>query len=183
MSSDYKLAITIGGKLDASLSSAVREAQGMLDGLNGGGGNKGGMLSKGISAAGTVISKVGKAAASSLGAIASGMVAAGTASVNTGMEFEDAMADLAGTAGITRSSEAFAEYQEAARNVGATTNKTATEAAQALKYMALAGWSSTDSIQALDDMVKLSSASGTDLATTSDLVTDSMGALGLGMDD
>lgn len=179
--SDQKITIAIGGKLDASLTSAVNSAQGMLDRLNGGSGKSG--ISKVFSGIGKTVSGVAKASIASLGGIASSMAAVGTASVSTGMDFESAMSDLAGTAGITKSSEAFAQYQEAARQVGATTNKTATEAAEALKYMALAGWNVEDSTQALDDMVKLSSASGTDLARTSDLVTDSMGALGLTMND
>ena len=179
--SDAKLTIAIGGKLDASLTSAVNSAEGMLDRLNGGSGKSG--ISKVFSGIGQTISAVGKASMASLAGITSGMIAAGTASVNTGMDFESAMSDLAGTAGITKSSEAFAQYQDAAREVGATTNKTATEAAEALKYMALAGWDVNDSTAALSDMVKLSSASGTDLARTSDLVTDSMGALNLSMED
>ena len=179
--SDQKLTIAIGGKLDASLTSAVNSAQGMLDRLNGGSGKSG--IGKVFSGMGKTITGVAKASMGALGSITTGMMAAGAASVNTGMDFESAMSDLAGTAGITKSSEAFAQYQEAARQVGATTNKTATEAAEALKYMALAGWTVGDSTQALDDMVKLSSASNTDLARTSDLVTDSMGALGLTMDD
>lgn len=179
--SDAKLTIAIGGKLDASLTSAVNSAEGMLDRLNGGSGKSG--ISKVFSGIGQTIANVGKASMASLAGITSGMIAAGTASVNTGMDFESAMSDLAGTAGITKSSEAFAKYQDAAREVGATTNKTATEAAEALKYMALAGWDVNDSTAALSDMVKLSSASGTDLARTSDLVTDSMGALNLTMED
>lgn len=180
--SDQKLTIAIGGKLDASLTSAVNSAEGMLDRLNGGSGKKSG-IGKVFEGVGKTVTGVAKASMEALGGITTGMIAAGAASVNTGMDFESAMSDLAGTAGITRSSEAFAQYQEAARNVGATTNKTATEAAEALKYMALAGWNVEDSTQALDDMVKLSSASNTDLARTSDLVTDSMGALGLTMED
>jgi TP901 family phage tail tape measure protein len=180
--SDQKLTIAIGGKLDASLTSAVNSAEGMLDRLNGGSGKKSG-IGQVFEGVGKTVTGVAKASMEALGGITTGMIAAGAASVNTGMDFESAMSDLAGTAGITKSSEAFAQYQEAARQVGATTNKTATEAAEALKYMALAGWNVSDSTQALDDMVKLSSASNTDLARTSDLVTDSMGALGLTMED
>lgn len=181
MSSDYKLAIAIGGKLDSSLAGAANQAKSILNQLNGGG--TGSIVQKGMSAAGKAVSTFFKASAGSLAAITTGMVTAGKAAVDTGMDFESAMSDLAGTAGINKSSEAYAQYAEAARNVGATTNKTATEAAQALKYMSLAGWDTQESISALDDMVKLSSASGEDLAKTSDLVTDSMGALGLTMTD
>lgn len=178
MSSDYKLAIKIGGKLDSSLAAAANQAKGILDQLNGGT-----PLQKGLRTAGKVVAGVAKASAGSMAAIVGGMAAAGKAATDVGMDFESAMSDLAGTAGITKSSEAYSQYAAAAREVGSTTNKTATEAAQALKYMSLAGWDTQSSIQALDDMVKLSSASGEDLARTSDLVTDSMGALGLTMED
>lgn len=184
VSSNYKLAIKIAGELDSSLASAVKSAQSMLNGLNG---------SKKSGFAG-VIENAGKAAANgmktlmqmsagSLTVMAGAAAAASKAAIDTGMDFESAMSNLAGTAGISTASEEFAQLEAAARQVGATTNKTATESADALRYMALAGWSTEDSISALDDMVKLSSASGVDLARTSDLVTDSMGALGLGMND
>ena len=184
VSSDYKLAIKIAGELDSSLSSAVKSAQSMLNGLNGG--KKSGFAG--------IVEGAGKAAANglktlmqmsagSLTVMAGAAAAASKAAIDTGMDFESAMSNLAGTAGISTTSEEFAQLEAAARQVGATTNKTATESAEALRYMALAGWSTEDSIQALDDMVKLSSASGADLARTSDLVTDSMGALGLTMDD
>lgn len=176
--SDYKLAIKIGGKLDSSLAAAANQAKGILDQLNGGT-----PLQKGLKTAGKVVAGVAKASAGSMAAIVGGMAAAGKAATDVGMDFESAMSDLAGTAGITKSSEAYSQYAAAAREVGSTTNKTATEAAQALKYMSLAGWDTQSSIRALDDMVKLSSASGEDLARTSDLVTDSMGALGLTMED
>lgn len=184
MSSDYKLAIKIAGELDSSLASAVKSAQSMLNGLNGGkkSGFAGVMESAGKAAANGMKTLM-QMSAGSLTVMAGAAAAASKAAIDTGMDFESAMSNLAGTAGISTASEEFAQLEAAARQVGATTNKTATESAEALRYMALAGWSTEDSISALDDMVKLSSASGVDLARTSDLVTDSMGALKLGMND
>lgn len=179
--SDYKLAIKIAGELDPSLSGAVKEAQGYLDELNGGkGGGAGEKILNGVAAG---AKELGKASLASLKLIGAGAARVGKDAVDVGMDFESAMAALASTAGIDKTSDAYAQLESAARNVGATTNKTSTEAANALQYMALAGWGTVDSIDALEDMVKLSSATNTDLATTSDLVTDSMGALGLGMQD
>ena len=63
--------------------------------------------------------------------------------------------------------------------MGRTTSKTATESANALEYMALAGWDVDTSIAALPGVLKMSEASGMDLARCSDLVTDSMSALGI----
>lgn len=184
MSSDYKLAIKIAGELDSSLASAVKSAQSMLNGLNGGkkSGFAGVMESAGKAAANGMKTLM-QMSAGSLTVMAGAAAAASKAAIDTGMDFESAMSNLAGTAGISTASEEFAQLEAAARQVGATTNKTATESAEALRYMALAGWSTEDSISALDDMVKLSSASRVDLARTSDLVTDSMGALRLGMND
>lgn len=183
MASDYKLAIKIAGELDGSLVAAVNGAQSMLDQLNGGKGT-GKTIAKGMfSGLASAAKAAAKGSLASLSLIGAGSAAAAKAATDVGMDFESAMSDLAGTAGIAKTSQEFAQLEEAARNVGATTNKTSTEAAAALKYMALAGWDTNDSVQALSDMVKLSSASGTDLATTSDLVTDSMGALGLTMND
>lgn len=179
--SDYKLAIKIAGELDSSLSESVKEAQGYLDELNGNGGGGAGEAILGGLATGA--KTVAKASLESLMLIGKGAAKVGKDSVEVGMDFESAMAALASTAGIEKTSDAYAMMEEAARHVGSTTNKTSTEAANALQYMALAGWGTVDSVDALEDMVKLSSATNTDLARTSDLVTDSMGALGLGMQD
>ena len=179
--SDYKLAIKIAGQLDSSLTSAVNQAQNMLNGLNGGRGKGIGQTVFGGLASGAKV--LAKSSVASLGMIGAGAIKVAKEATSVGMDFDSAMTSLASTAGISKTSEEFEQLESAARHVGATTNKSATESAEALKYMALAGWSTEDSITALDDMVKLSSVSGTDLATTSDLVTDSMGALGLGMKD
>lgn len=179
--SDYKLAIKIAGQLDSSLTSAVNQAQNMLNSLNGGRGKGIGQTVFGGLASGAKV--LAKSSVASLGMIGAGAIKVAKEATSVGMDFDSAMTSLASTAGISKTSEEFEQLESAARHVGATTNKSATESAEALKYMALAGWSTEDSITALDDMVKLSSVSGTDLATTSDLVTDSMGALGLGMKD
>ena len=67
--------------------------------------------------------------------------------------------------------------------MGAKTTKTATEAAEALGYMALAGWDTQQSIAGLEPVLRLSEATQMDLARCSDLVTDSMSALGIGVED
>nr|DAF89442.1 MAG TPA: minor tail protein [Phage sp. cty4N14] len=91
------------------------------------------------------------------------------------------MAETAGIAGATE--DEYKQLQAAAQEMGKRTTKTATEAAQALGYMSLAGWNVNDSISALEPVLRLSEATSMDLATCSDLVTDSMSALGLGVDD
>ena len=92
------------------------------------------------------------------------------------MDFDKAMSSWKGTA---KASEAeFSLAREAALKYGRETTKTATESANALEYMALAGWSVDDSVKALPSVLKLSEATNLDLARTSDLVTDSMSATG-----
>lgn len=103
-------------------------------------------------------------------------------SLKTYAGFEQAMAQTAGTAGITQTSESYAKMEKAARDAGKATTKTAEESANALQFMALAGWSVDDSIKGLMPILRLSEATQADLATTSDLVTDSMSALGLSVD-
>lgn len=102
--------------------------------------------------------------------------------MNTFKDFESAMASVAATAGIDKTSETFAALEKAAREAGATTTKSATEAANALEYMSLAGWDAQTSIEALPKVLQLSEATGMELGRTSDLVTDSMAALGLTVD-
>lgn len=103
--------------------------------------------------------------------------------MNTFKDFESAMASVAATAGIDKTSETFAALEKAARDAGATTTKSAAEAANALEYMALAGWDAQTAIQALPKILQLSEATGMELGRTSDLVTDSMAALGLTVDE
>lgn len=178
--SDYKLAIKIAGELDGSLTSAVSEAKSLLQSLQDGAKGLPGMMGNAMMGGARAIVKGNAATLAAAGAAAAKIF---KNSITEGMEFESAMADLAGTAAIEIGSEAYQQYEAAAREAGATTNKSSIEAAAALKYMALAGWDATDSIQALPKMIKLSSAANMDLAETSDLVTDSMGALGLSMAD
>lgn len=87
------------------------------------------------------------------------------------------MDSVAATAQATQ--EEYDMLEAAAMEMGRTTSKTAAESAAALEYMALAGWSVEDSVAGLPGILHLSEATGLDLATTSDLVTDSMAALGL----
>ncbi|MCD7778587.1 MAG: phage tail tape measure protein [Clostridiales bacterium] len=92
------------------------------------------------------------------------------------------MSNVAGIKGIAQTSDEYKKLEEAARNAGKSTTKTAQESADALSYMALAGWSVEDSISGLEPVLRASEATGADLATTSDLITDSMSAMGIGVE-
>ncbi len=99
--------------------------------------------------------------------------------VDTYKDFQQSMANTGAIAGVDKTSSEFKALEEAALEAGRTTTKTAEEASDALGYMKLAGWSTKDSINSLIPVLRLSEATGADLATTSDLVTDSMSAMGL----
>lgn len=96
-------------------------------------------------------------------------------------EFEQSMANTAAIAGA--SSSEYKQLSDAAREAGKATTFTASEAADALGYMALAGWDVNTSTAALTPVLKLAEATQADLATTSDQVTDSMSAMGVGIDE
>lgn len=108
-----------------------------------------------------------------------GMAALAKSSVETYGQFQQSMSNVAGILSIDSSSEAYGKLEAAAREAGKSTTKTAQESADALSYMALAGWSVEDSVKGLMPVLRASEATGADLATTSDLITDSMSALGL----
>lgn len=105
----------------------------------------------------------------------------GAAVSKLGIDFEASMSEVQAVTGASASE--METLEKAARDAGATTNKSARDAADALKYMGLAGWSVEESQKALMPMLKLSSAGNMELGRTSDLVTDSMSALGLGIED
>ena len=77
----------------------------------------------------------------------------------------------------------FDALRAKAREMGAKTKFSATEAAQAMNYMAMAGWKTSDMLSGIEGIMNLAAASGEDLATTSDIVTDALTAFGLSADD
>lgn len=190
-SKDYKLAIQIAGMVDASLGAACSLTKKQLKEIAKEAANANAKqvsfatamsnATPGIDAAWNGMTKTVKTTAAAIAAAGAAMAGIGAASIATGSEFEKAMDATAATAGATA-----AEYEmlrNAAMEMGRTTSKTATESANALEYMALAGWSVEDSIAGLPGVLRLSEATGLDLARTSDLVTDSMSAAGVSIDE
>ena len=116
--------------------------------------------------------------------IAKGITEIAKAAVSTGSEFEASMSQVAATMGISveeirNGSEAYKTLEEAARQCGETTMYSATEAGEALNYLALAGYDAAKAAETLPKVLDLAAAGGMDLATASDLVTDAMAALGM----
>ena len=100
----------------------------------------------------------------------------GTAAVKTAADFDSAMSKVAAVSGATGSD--FDSFRDKAREMGAKTKFSATEA-DAMNYMAMAGWKTEDMLSGIEGVMYLAAASGEDLATTSDIVTDALTAFGL----
>ncbi|MBP3280341.1 MAG: phage tail tape measure protein [Butyrivibrio sp.] len=112
------------------------------------------------------------------------MVNLGKQIIETGASFEQSMAQVAATSGMTATEvqKGIGEYNalvESARTAGETTMFTATQAGEALNYLALAGYSVQESIDTMPDILTIAAAGAMDLGTASDMVTDAMNALEL----
>ena len=112
-------------------------------------------------------------------------------SIKAGADFDSAMAQVAATSGVTMDElnsnvvtvgDFTGSLRDFAQQEGATTAFSATQAAEALNYMALAGYDATTSVQMLPNVLNLAAAGSMDLAAASDMVTDAQSALGLSLD-
>lgn len=158
---EYKLAVKIAGSVSSSFNNAMGTAETKMQSL------------------GFIAAKAAKLAAAAWGAVKIGQFASDA--VSTYADFDQAMANTAAICGAT--ADDYARLQQAALDMGKATTKTATESAEALGYMSLAGWDVNESIAGLEPILRLSEATQMDLATCSDLVTDSLSALGLQVSD
>ena len=139
---------------------------------------------------GGILKGIGKAAAIGLTAATVAVGGFAAASVNTGMAFDSSMSQVAATMGYSvaelndatsEASQNFSQLREFAQEMGANTAFSASEAADALNYMALAGYDAEKSMTMLPNVLNLAAAGGIDLAAASDMVTDAQSALGLSM--
>jgi len=105
----------------------------------------------------------------------------GLDAVQVGQEFDKSMSQVAATMGV--GVDEIGDLREFAMQMGATTAFSATQAAEALNYMALAGYDSEQAMQALPNVLNLAAAGGIDLAYASDMVTDAQSALGLSFEE
>ena len=133
-----------------------------------------------IGAAGEVMQNVGdkiSGAGEKLLPVTGGITALGTAAVKTGADFDAAMSKVAAVSGAT--GDDLQALRDKAREMGSQTKFSASEAAEAMNYMAMAGWKTEDMLSGIEGVMNLAAASGEDLATTSDIVTDALTAFGL----
>jgi len=138
--------------------SGVKEGLGKLPGII-----KAGIAALGISKIVGEIAQIGKAA------------------VSAGSDFEAGMSQVSAISGATGSD--LEALTEKAKEMGAKTKFSATESTQAFKYMAMAGWKTADMLDGIGGVMDLAAASGEDLASTSDIVTDALTAFGLSAKD
>ena len=113
--------------------------------------------------------------------VTAGVTALGTIAVKTGADFDSAMSKVAAVSGATGSE--MDALREKAREMGSKTKFSASEAAEAMNYMAMAGWKTNDMLSGIEGIMNLAAASGEDLASTSDIVTDALTAFGLSASD
>lgn len=128
--------------------------------------------------------KIAKGLAVSVGTAAIAIGGIGAASINVGSQFEASMSQVAATMGMTADeanygNEAYAKLANTAKQMGASTKFSASEAGVALNFLALAGYDADKACAALPTILNLAAAGGMDLAAASDMVTDSMSALGI----
>lgn len=128
-------------------------------------------VGKDIQKVGESITKTGKGLTASLTMPIAG---AATAAVKTAADFEASMSNVHAIMGATYDDK----LKQFAQELGATTAWSAQEVAQAMQYTGMAGWSAQENIQGLKGILDLASASGADLARTSDIVTDAISAFG-----
>lgn len=165
----YDGTVKIGTELD---SSGVKKG---LDEING-------TAQSGFSK----FSEIGKNALSVFaGNMLTGVVSqaknAAGAVLDIGMSFESGMSKVEAISGAT--GEDLAALTDKAKKMGAKTKFSATESAEAMQYMAMAGWKTSDMLNGIEGIMNLAAASGEDLATTSDIVTDALTAFGLSAQD
>lgn len=104
-----------------------------------------------------------------------------TDTINTYKDFEAAMSQVQAVSGSTTSE--LTKLTAKAKEMGATTKFTAAESAEAFNYMAMAGWNAEQMMGGIEGILNLAAASGEDLGTTSDIVTDALTAFGLKASD
>lgn len=149
------------------------EAQGAKAGAGYGTGFTGkmkGLIGAGMVAVGNLISNMVQNALHNVGQFIAD-------TIQTGAGFDKAMSQVAATMGVTV--DEIQDLQQFAQDMGATTAFSATQAAEALNYMALAGYDSKKAMEALPSVLNLAAAGSIDLARASDMVTDAQSALGI----
>ena len=129
----------------------------------------------------SIAETIAKSATVAISAVSAGVVAFGKSAIDTGKNFDKSMSQVAATMG--KSVDEVSDLRAFAQEMGRTTAFSATDSADALNYMALAGYDAETSMAMLPNVLNLASAGGMELALASDMITDSQSALGLSLDE
>lgn len=143
-------------KMDSTMASAARKFQNL----------------------GSSMTKTGVVASA---AITTPIIAIGKKAIDVAADFEYGMSEVAAISGAT--GDDLAALTEKAKEMGEKTKFSASDAADGLKYMAMAGWKTEDMLSGLEGILNLAAAGNTDLGTTSDIVTDALTAMGYAAGD
>lgn len=134
-----------------------------------------------LTALGTQMKEIGNKAKAVGGAMTQyltvPLAAVGGASLKVTADFDSAMSKVKAVSGAT--GREFEQLRDKAKEMGEKTKFSAAESAEAMNYMAMAGWKTSDMLKGISGIMNLAAASGADLATTSDIVTDALTAFGL----
>ena len=123
----------------------------------------------------------GKFAVKAIGWASTAVSAIGGYVTKVGADFESAMSEVSAISGATGAD--LDALTQKAKEMGASTKFSASESAEAFKYMAMAGWETSDMLDGISGVMNLAAASGEDLAEVSDIVTDAITAFGLQASD
>ena len=132
---------------------------------------------KGIGKLNNIASKGLKGISIAIIGVGAALTGIGVYAVSVGMKFETGMSKVKAISGAT--AEDMEKLANKAKEMGSTTKFSATESADALSYMALAGWKTNDMLDGLPGIMDLAAASGEELGSVSDIVTDSLTAFGM----
>lgn len=147
---------------------------------------------KGGSSIGKGLATVGKVGAQALAVATTAVTAFGASAIKTGMDFDSSMSQVGATMGFTvdelndktsEASKTMDTLRDFAQKMGSETAFSASQSADALNYMALAGYTAEQSMEMLPTVLNLASAGGIELAEASDMVTDAQSALGLSFEE
>jgi TP901 family phage tail tape measure protein len=188
--SEYELAVKIAGKIDSSLTSATgltkRELKAIAKEAASSSTSFASQFTGAYKKITPGISKFEKVAKKALKGVAVAATAAGTAvagiaayAVNVGTSFESQMSTVKAITGAT--GDDFQALRDKAKQLGADTKYTATQVGEAMQYMGMAGWKTDQILAGISSVMDLASASGEDLGTVSDIVTDDMTAFGISL--
>ena len=190
-SKDYEMAIKIAGKVEQSfknsmglterqLKAIAREAAKTEKATKSSLGSGFDKANKTVESFSNGAKKALKAVAKAAAVTGTAAAGIGAAATKVGADFEAQMSTVKAISGATENQ--FIRLTDKAKDIGENTAFSAKEAGEAMEYMAMAGWKTKDMLNGIDGIMNLAAASGEDLGSVSDIVTDAMTAFGMAAD-